>query len=163
MKIKLLIKQKILWFAVIIILAWIISSRYMQFVLVQGVSMEPTLHNLEIVILIKNIDEFQQGDLIAFRTKGERKTYIKRIIACEGDMVYIEDGDLFVNDCLLENNRINYKNIGHAGLLSKPILLEKGEYIVLGDNLSVSIDSRYKEIGIIRKGDIRGKIIKFFG
>ena len=37
--------------------------------------------------------------------------------------------------------------------------MKTNEYFVLGDNRKNSIDSRFKEIGIINKKEIRGKIL----
>ena len=41
------------------------------------------------------------------------------------------------------------------------IKLSKDEYVVLGDNASVSIDSR--SFGIIRLPEIRGRVVRVFG
>ena len=40
------------------------------------------------------------------------------------------------------------------------VVFGKDEYFVLGDNIDNSIDSRFSEIGIIKKEEIKGKIIR---
>ena len=47
--------------------------------------------------------------------------------------------------------------ISNPGLASSSITLESGEYFVLGDNRNNSEDSRYANIGNVKKDYIIGK------
>ena len=52
----------------------------------------------------------------------------------------------------------DFPKISNAGLASKAISLGTGEYFVLGDNRNNSEDSRYTDIGLVKKRYIAGKI-----
>ena len=73
-----------------------------------------------------------------------------------GDTVQIKDGALYVNDELYKEST-DVASMEDAGLASDPIELEKDEYFVLGDNRNNSEDSRYANIGNVKKDYIIGK------
>lgn len=138
----------------IVIVAWIISDRYYQLLLIQGSSMEPSYHNFQFVVLNKYDKNYKEGDVIAFNCEGLSAVLVKRIVATPGDTVQIIDGTLFVNG---DQSDI-YKSgaFDELGLLSDEILLDDMEYIVIGDNIPESRDSRYEEVGIVFEEDIIG-------
>ena len=69
----------------------------------------------------------------------------------------IKDGLLYVNNNI--NNVYNNVLFEYAGILENEITLKEDEYIVIGDNVVESKDSRYKEVGIINKKDIIGIVL----
>ena len=73
-----------------------------------------------------------------------------------GDTVQIKDGALYVNDELYKEST-DVASMEDAGLASDPIELEKDEYFVLGDNRNNSEDSRYANIGNVKRDYIIGK------
>lgn len=131
--------------------------------LVDGTSMEPTLHdgdNLWVDKLSYNIGEPKRFDVIVFNY-DESTTYIKRIIGLPGETVRIDqNGNIFINEMLLKEDygkeRILASNIGRA---SQTILLGEDEYFVLGDNRNNSQDSRISAVGNVNKEDIVGKAL----
>lgn len=114
--------------------------------------MEPTLFDKQIVLENKITKKYKKNDIVVIKKNNLK--IIKRIVACEYDKVVIKDGYLYIND--VKNNEIYTDNYG---ILNNEIILKKDEFIVLGDNINNSIDSRNKEIGIIKKNEIKGKII----
>lgn len=149
-------KKYLLMLAVIGVLAFLISTFWIQFALIQGDSMEPAYHSGQLVLLRKNVKDLQAGDVVAFRSpKG---ILIKRIAAGPEDTVQIVEGRLYVNDTP-KSGDFEDKDIEYAGLAADPVILGKEEYFVLGDNVAYSKDSRYEEIGCIKKEDIIGKVI----
>ena len=72
------------------------------------------------------------------------------------DTVQIKDGALYVNDELYKEST-DVASMEDAGLASDPIELEKDEYFVLGDNRNNSEDSRYANIGNVKRDYIIGK------
>ena len=45
-----------------------------------------------------------------------------------------------------------------AGIADEPILLGEDEYFVLGDNRLVSVDSRDKSVGAVKKEELDGVV-----
>jgi len=131
--------------------------------LVDGQSMEPTLHdgdNLWVDKLSYTIGDPERFDVIVFYYDDET-TYIKRIIGLPGETVRIDqNGNIFINEMLLKEDygkeTILPSNIGRA---SQTILLGKDEYFVLGDNRNNSQDSRISSVGNVHRDSIVGKAI----
>ena len=161
LKNNLLSKQWFRWILVdIVVLAvtYYVSNNWYQLMLVQGESMSPALHDKQLVILERHNLKFTYGDIIAFQCEGLSSVLVKRIAACPGDIVVIEDGTLFVNGevSILYSDRNVFE---YSGILSNPVQLDKGQYIVIGDNIAESKDSRYQEVGYISEADIWGKVV----
>ena len=148
-----------LMLAFIVLVAWYTSSNLVQFALIQGDSMLPTYHNMQLVLVDKYSNEFHYNDVIVFTNEKLKATMIKRIIAIPGDTVQIIDGIVYVNNIpspFLTGDKI----ISYSGIASSPLHLSSDEYFVLGDNYEKSKDSRYPEIGRIKHDTILGRIIK---
>lgn len=117
--------------------------------------MSPTLEHDEIVVLMKT-KEFQQGDLIGFYYQG--KILLKRIIALPEDEVVIDgDGNVYVNQELLEEPYVTEKSLGDCDL-EFPYKVPGTGYFVMGDRRSNSVDSRNSVIGAVTRDDIIGKV-----
>ena len=122
---------------------------------VQGSSMSPTLENGQIVLVIQK-DDMKQGDLTAFYY-GE-KLLIKRCIAGPGQWVDIdEEGNVYVNDVLLDEPYVYEKSPGESDI-EFPYQVPENRWFMMGDNRSVSLDSRSNEIGCIAQEQILGKV-----
>ena len=157
---KYFIKRKIPFtITIIVLVTWYISSNLVQFALIQGDSMLPTYHNMQLVLVDKHSNEFHYNDVIVFTNEKLNATLIKRIIAIPGDTVQIIDGIVYVNNIpspFLTGDKI----ISYSGIASSPLHLSSDEYFVLGDNHEKSKDSRYPEIGCIKSDVILGRILK---
>ncbi len=145
--------------AVVLIVAasYLISTYLVQLMLVQGDSMYPTLKNMQPALIDKRVAELRAGDVIVFRSDRLKSMLVKRVVACPGDTVKITNGRLYVNGS--ESPLYKDKKIEPAGLLASEIKAGKDEYIVLGDNITRSKDSRYEEVGTVQRQDITGKVI----
>jgi signal peptidase I len=107
---------------------------------VDGASMEPTLQSGEFVIVNKLAYLFGEpttGDVIVFHfPRDPDQEYIKRIIGLPGDRVEIKNGEVYVNDRILDEDYIA------ASPVYEDILEVPGDsLIVLGDNRNNSSDS----------------------
>ena len=107
---------------------------------VDGFSMEPTLHNGEFVIVNKlayRLGTPNHGDVIVFRyPRDPEQEYIKRIIGLPGDRVRIVNGQVYVNDEL-----INEPYIAAAPRYQSEWTVPEQSLFVLGDNRNNSSDS----------------------
>lgn len=126
-----------------------------------GSSMEDTLYDKDNIIVEKvsyRFGEPERFDVIVFPYEYNKKTnFVKRIIGLPGETVYIdENGVIYINDVVLNEN-YGKEVISDPGIASKPIKLAEDEYFVLGDNRNNSKDSRFADVGNIRKDDIIGR------
>lgn len=143
---------------VVFFIAYVVSKYYYQFMLIQGESMLPSFHNMQLVVLDKQSKDYRTGDVVAFYCDALSAVLVKRIVACQSDEVQIKGTQLYVNGEVspIYSNEIRFE---YAGVLEESIKLKQNEYIMIGDNVSESKDSRYKEVGIVEKKDIIGRII----
>lgn len=123
---------------------------------VTGNSMEPTLKEGNIVI-IRKTDHYETGDICAFYY--DNKILLKRVIGVPGDTVDMDDhGNISVNGELLKEDYITEKNSGDYDIVF-PCEVPEDCYFVMGDNRSVSIDSRSSLIGFVDKDKMAGKVL----
>ena len=94
--------------------------------------------------------------MVVFLPNGNENAhyYVKRIMACPGDTVLIEDGMLFVNG---EESEWVTEKLLVAGIAENEFTLQSGEYFCMGDNANNSEDSRSANIGPVKDKDIIGK------
>lgn len=126
-----------------------------------GVSMEPGLYNGQTIFInrfIYRIASPKREDVIVFLPNGNQNShyYVKRVVAVPGDTVQILNGVLYVNGEIMEDTE-NYDKMADAGIAENAIILQNGEYFVLGDNRNNSEDSRSANIGVVSEKDIIGK------
>ncbi len=155
------IVSTVVWFAAVIALSWLLITFVAQRTDVNGSSMYPTLEDGDQLIADKITYRFkdpERFDIIIFPYQYADKTYfIKRIIGLPGETVRIDDeGNIYINGTLLKEN-YGYERMEYAGLAAEEIQLAEDEYFVLGDNRNVSEDSRYPDVGCIKREDIIGR------
>lgn len=126
---------------------------------IKGTSMENTLHNSDKVIITNFMYEPEVGDIVVIpeNNKYHSDPIIKRIIALEGQEVYIDytTNEVYVDGILLEEDYISSRTISATGEKELSLTVGEGEVFVLGDNRSVSLDSR--AFGCVKEEDIIGK------
>jgi signal peptidase I len=130
---------------------------------VSGNSMYPTFLDKEFIltnIITLKLDKLKQGDVIVFKAPNDpEKDYIKRIIGIPEDSILIRNGDIYVNDRILDQNaylKSTVKTYGGSFLKENmSITVPKDSYFVMGDNRSGSSDSR--EWGFVPLKSVVGK------
>lgn len=150
------------WFrdiAIAVVLVLLIFNFVGQKTNVVGKSMEPTLYDGDQLIIDKlsyRFGEVERFDIIVFPYEP-KLYYIKRVIAMPGEEVKIVDGQVLVNEEVIDD-AYGFDIIREYGN-NLPLLVPEGEYFVMGDNRNKSSDSRYTDVGTIDKEDIIGKAI----
>ena len=166
---KVNIRHEIFSWILVIVVAYILAFCITHFVIIKTeVISSSMVHTLEVgdrVIgnrLAYLFKEPVRGDIIFFAYPGdERETYVKRVIGCPGDTVVIADGKVFVNGsaAALNETYVNGQNTKiNGGFITEhegTVVVPDGCFFVLGDNRSVSQDSR--EWGFVSKDEIYAK------
>ena len=148
------VKEWVKSIAIAGILALIINTFLFSVVVVDGPSMEPTLHNSERLIMNKIVYRFKEpgyGDIVVFHA-NEKDDYIKRIIGLPGDKVEFKDNKLYINDEHVVEEYLpgaQTKDFGYS-------IVPKGQVFVVGDNRNNSSDSRM--FGPISIDEIVGRV-----
>jgi signal peptidase I len=143
--------------------AYYAISRYvLQSVEVVGSSMVPTLHEGNHYLLNRwalQKRQPQHRDVVVIRDPGDHGYSVKRIVAVEGESVYFKDGRVFVDGQQLKESYLlpGTYTFTYAKAHSEMITCGKGQYFVLGDNRTVSIDSR--SYGPVSRQDILGVVM----
>lgn len=95
-----------------------------------------------------------RGDVVAMFFPGETENrFIKRIIGLPGEKIRVTDGKVYINDVEFQQSYLG------ASVITTPNVerqLQPGQYFVMGDNRSVSSDSR--AWGPVPKSFLLGKI-----
>ena len=141
----------------VILLAFVLVSAFGIRTNVVGQAMSDTLENGDEVFINKLVKSPDSGDVIVFLPNGNEKShyYIRRVIGVPGDRVLIKDGAVYINGELY-NEKIDVAAMEDEGIAGEEITLAEDEYFVLGDNRNNSEDSRYANIGNIKKEYIVG-------
>ena len=135
--------------------AVLIATLVLPVLQIEGTSMEPTLHNGDIVLLMKT-NRFDRGDLCGFTWNN--KLLIQRVIGVPGDWIEIDtDGTVYLNGEKLDEPYVEQKALGECDV-EFPYQVPQEQYFVIGDMRESSIDSRNTVIGCIPKDQIVGKV-----
>jgi signal peptidase I len=113
---------------------------------VEGQSMAPTLADQDRLIVNKAayrfFEEPQIGDIVMlYYPLNPEKSFVKRVIAKEGDQVRIVNGRVYRNDVPINDDYVppEYRSHDDWG----PEIVPEGMYFVMGDHRNNSSDSRH--------------------
>lgn len=142
----------------------LIFSVFLRVAVVDGDSMQSTLHSGDTLLLCDFGYTPKKGDIIVFQVAGSDHSHpvVKRVIATEGDTVDIDfDGwTVSVNDNVIEESYVTKADSAmERGNIAFPLTVPKGCVFVLGDNRNASWDSRYSAVGCVDTRAILGKVL----
>lgn len=159
-----LLKEIFSWIieiAIVLMMAFVLVYFIGMRTSVVGQSMSETLENGDQILVNRFMYKMigpKANDVIVFLPNGNEKShyYVKRVIGVPGDTVQIKDGRIYVNGTEF-TEKVDVAAIEDAGLAADAVTLGDDEYFVLGDNRNNSEDSRYANIGNIKREYIIGK------
>lgn len=162
----------------------LLNSEVYAISIVDGPSMENTLINGEKLYVDKVTYHFTQpkkGDIIIFLQnetnlncvdkiesvikdiamnitgKTRMNRLVKRVIGVPGDKIDIKNGEVYVNNKIIEESYIKNKTFKGLALIDYPIVVPEGKLFVMGDNREESRDSR--SFGLVDIKSVEGKAV----
>lgn len=148
---------------IIIILGFFISYTFLfRPFQMAGNGMYPTYHDGEYLLTETFAHTFQRGDIVIFAgPNNEGKYFNQRIIGMPGDTITVIDGDVYIDNKILDEHSYLAKDIktfsGPFLQEDKSVTVPPDDYITLGDNRPFSADSR--DWGFVPKKNIIGKVL----
>ncbi len=158
----------VIYFLIVLLVTWLLITFVIQRTVVEQTSMETTLQSGDSLLVDKisyRFTEPKRFDIVIFPYKlAEEKTYyIKRVIGLPGETVRIDyDGNIYINDEKLEENygrEVIQPNSTWSSKMDKGVTLADDEYFVMGDNRNNSVDSRFDNVGPVKRDEIIGRAI----
>jgi signal peptidase I len=153
--------ELIAWFKTLAsaaVYATLIVTFGFQVARVEGQSMAPTLADQDRLIVNKlayRLGEPNVGDIVMlYYPLNPNKSFVKRVIAEEGDQVRVVDGRVYRNDVPMDDAFVpaEYRSHDDWG----PQVVPEGYYFGMGDHRNNSSDSRHW--GFVPKKYIIGKV-----
>lgn len=151
-----LCKTVIFLFAIISI----VFTFFVRDVSIDGESMKNTLIDGDKAILTSFLYTPKVGDIVAIDAEQQiGKTIIKRVIATEGQTIKIDydSNKVIVDGVVLDESYVASPTVRPTVGWDIPETIPEGYVFVMGDNRSVSLDSRSGTVQLIPKTMILGK------
>ena len=148
-----------LFMALVIVL--LIMTFGFRIIDVDGKSMEPTLIDSDKVVITDLFYTPHNGDIVIIsHAKEYQKPLVKRVIATAGQELRLDyqNNAVYVDGQKLDEPYIQGTTI-HGDVPESELngVVPEGKVFVMGDNRSISLDSRYRQIGFIDESFIIGK------
>ncbi len=139
----------------LVVLISLVRAVVLQPYIIPSSSMEPTLMPGDRILVNRLAYRFwvpNRGDIVVFAFPLDpKRTFVKRIIALEGETVELKENQVFINGRVIQEPYLKAGDYPPYG----PLTIPKGKVLVLGDNRNQSGDSR--EWGLLEKSYLIGK------
>lgn len=130
--------------------------------MVDGLSMYPTLHDRDYLLVTRGYSRPVRGDIIQFRESADqtdaKNQLVKRVIAVPGDTVEVRSGEAIVNGAPERGS--HELQLAEGDVSTAEMTVPEGTVFVLGDNRPDSVDSRF--FGPVPLSLVSGKAIAIF-
>lgn len=158
------LRENLILITIALVLAFFIRTFIAEPRYIPSDSMLPTLETGDRLVIEKVSYRFNSpkfGDIVVFqpppelqrRGYSQDQAFIKRIIGTPGDTLKIDDGKVYLNGNILQEDYIKEPPLEPFQLVRVP----RKQYFMMGDNRNDSNDSRYW--GFLPKKNIIGKAI----
>lgn len=149
-------------FVVIFVIAYVLAYGLQNYVFgnfqIQQHSMEPTLYENDRVLINRVVYYYSRPDrrdiVILLDPTGSKNDFVKRVVGLPGEVLEIRDGQTYIDNKKLTEDYLSMdrsnENIG-------PLRIPEDAYFVMGDNRTVSSDSR--RFGPVKRDNILGKVM----
>lgn len=150
------------WVKVIVsalLIAIVLRTFVFQMALVNQISMDPTLHEGQMLVISKInyiVGNPERGHIVVLKDEVENKLLIKRVIGLPGEVVQLKNGKVYINSKELQPDYTSFPTFAYT---QEEWTLPEGEYFVLGDNREHSRDSRLENVGLVDRKDIIGRAV----
>jgi len=135
---------------------------------VHGASMSPNFEDSERILMeriTRHIKPFERGEVVILHPPEDSHVdYIKRIVGLPGDIIKIKDCQVYINrdgqKFVLEESYLPKDTCTVEGPQlreGRSLRLKDGEFAVMGDNRTNSLDSRV--FGVVKENAIIGRVI----
>lgn len=158
------------------LVVWSLVSRIAlsSFFMVDGPSMEPTLHNDQLFLVDRvsfEQEELKRGDIVVFSLEEEPDYYyVKRVIGLPGEKLTVDNdgvhlhfaagGEQKLDEPYLQNQtQQTEQSYWKKSAAKRLFIVPMDSYFVLGDNRLHSLDSRYFSEHYVPKARIVGKYL----
>ena len=147
------------WLILIVIVLAIINSFWISIFIVDGISMEPNLHDNELALMNKTHYRKEEppvrGEVVVLSYPGDPKgkRYVKRVIGLPGETLTIKNNKIYINNEVLKEPYLsNELELGK----NESWMLGVSQFFVMGDNRQFSNDSRV--FGVVEQRFFIGEV-----
>ena len=155
-------QKRILWglligLALSAAFGWFVFTRFYALAVCEGPGMGTALPGGSLVLVRRGTEGILQGDIVLYETDDGWQ--MKRVIARGGDRVVVSPyGSVRVNSADITADTFAGRT-EDTGVTAWRLTVPEGELFVQGDQLSLSVDSRYRETGTVRTEKTAGKAV----
>ncbi len=120
--------------------------------------MWPVLENKERILVskiaVKNGTINRYDIVVLYKPYEVRKSIIKRVVGLPNEVIELKNGDLYINHIKIDQPYLKKKDVS-TNINMQAMKIREKHYFVLGDNRSISVDSRF--FGAVPQNHILGK------
>lgn len=134
---------------------WFVFARFYTLTMYEGPGMSTAVPGGSLVLIKRGTEEIAQGDIVLYET--DEGWQMKRVIALPGDRVVVNPhGETRVNSDEIVADTFAGRS-EDTGITAFRLTVPEGEVFVQGDQLSLSVDSRYRDYGTVPLEKVAGK------
>ena len=154
-------QRRILWGTLITLtlgalFGWLVFTRFFALTVCNGPGMSTALPGGSVALISRGTKEIKQGDIVLFET--EDGWQLKRVIAVGGDRVVVNPyGEVRVNSVEVRADSFAGRT-EDTGITAHRLTVPADEVFVQGDQLSLSVDSRFRDYGTVPLEKVTGKV-----